>query len=180
MEKYKNTALLICLIVSAYMVLDKIINRTQKIGVIQMDKLVYDFKGMKEATEKYSIKMKRWSAESDSLEGKLQGLLTQIRLDSINKDRNKLNRDIEAFVLYKRSYTEYVQNSQEKAQEEDKEMTLGVVNQVNEYIKAYAQQEGFDVILTNTQQQSVGYVKGMTDVTGNVLDYANKKYEGVK
>jgi len=180
MKNYNNIAISLCLIFSIYLVVDWIVNKTQKIGIVQMDKLIYDFNGMKEATDKYAAKMKHWSSESDSLEGKLQELLTQIRLDSLNKDKNKLNRDIQTFFLYKKSYTQYIQNTEENAKEEDKDMTLGVVNQVNEYIKSYAVEKGFDVILTNTQQQSVGYAKEMVDVTGQVLAYANKKYEGVK
>jgi len=167
------------MVLSVILIIDKFFNTGEKIGVVQMDKLVYDFKGMKEATEKYSSKLRSWSAESDSLENNLKALLQQIRFDSISMDRERLERDIRTFRLFKRSYAEHIQNSEEKVLKEDKEMTLGVVNQLNEYIKAYAMKEGFAVIFINTQQQSVGYVKEKTDVTLKILAYANNKYDGV-
>lgn len=180
MKNYKNIILFFCLILSTYLLVDKLIHKPIKIGVVQMDKLVYEFKGMKEATMKYSNKMKQWGSQSDSLERKLEELLNQIKLDSINKDKNKLKQDIQRFVLYKRTFSDYVQNSEIKAQEEDKEMTLGVVNQLNEYIKSYASEKGYDIILTNSQQQSIGYTIEKVDITVLMLDYANKKYEGLK
>jgi outer membrane protein len=179
MKNQKQFVVILCLLFAGYLAAAYLFNKTEKIGVVQMDKLVYEFKGMKEASERYSHKMKAWTAQSDSLEERLKALLYQIRIDSVNRDQARLKKNVETFLLVKQSYAEYIQNTQEKAREEDEEMTLGVVNQINEYIRAYAVQEGFDMILINTQQQSVGYVREKTDVTGKVLEYANKKYEGL-
>jgi outer membrane protein len=179
MNKISNIVVIICLILLAYLLIDKFTNsNVTKIGVVQMDKLVYEFKGMKEATNRYSEKMKSWNGKSDSLERKLKELYNQIRLDSLGKDQLKLDRDIKIFMIFKQSYMEYVQNVQANAEKEDKEMTLGVVNQVNEYIKDFAKKEGFDLILTNNQQQSVGYAKDALEVTSKVLEYANNQYDG--
>ena len=181
MRDSSKIALIISISIVIYLVIDKTLGSgSKKIGVVQMEKLVYDFKGMKEATENYSQKIKKWSSQSDSLENKLKELYNQLRLDSLSKNQAQLDKDIKIFMIFKQSYVDYVQNNQANAEKEDKQMTLGVVNQINEYIKLYAKQKGFDVILCNSQQQSVGYVKDQLDITEDVLEFSNKQYEGIK
>lgn len=174
-------ALLISICLLFFILIDKFKGgEMKKIGVVQLDKLVYEFKGMKEASEKYSLKMKKWELESDSLENRLKELYQQIRMDSINKDNAKLERDTKVFLMFRQSYIEYSQNIQQNAEEEDKQMTAGVMNQVNEYIKTFATQNGFDVIFCNNHGQSVSYAKDPIDVTKEVIDFANEQYAGIK
>lgn len=166
---------------TAYLVADKLTNpAAHKIGIVQMEKLVYDFKGMKEATRSYALKTERWNTENDSLENKLKQLYQQLRIDSLQKNTAALKKDVQLFIAFKRSYTEYAQQLQETAAKEDKQMTLGVINQVNDYMQRYAKQYNYDVILCNSDQQSVGYAKEHIDITGQVLDFANRQYEGLK
>jgi outer membrane protein len=178
MKHSGNIALLISACMLTYLVIDKVSDQTKKVGVVQMDKLVYDFKGMKEATKNYENKVQKWNSESDSLETRLRQIYGQIRLDSVSKDKEKLARDIQMFRLYKKSLMEYNQNAEQNAAKADEQMTLGVINQVNDYIKAYAKEKGYDVILCNSQNQSVGFAREQIDVTEEVLAYANSKYEG--
>ncbi len=164
-----------------FLVADKIFGKhTNRIGVVQMEKLVYEFKGMKEATAKYTSKLDKWNAESDSLQSRLKQMYDQIKLDSLSNDKEKLNRDVKAFVLFRQSYVDYTQNMQANAENEDKQMTIGVVNQVNEYIKKFAEEKGYDIILCNSQTQSVGYAKEQNDITPEILAFANAGFEGNK
>jgi Skp family chaperone for outer membrane proteins len=167
MKKIPSIVLALSAVISIYLLVDKFTGSSaKKIGVVQMEKLVYDYKGMKDATEKYTRKMNSWNA---------------IRIDSINKDQQKLNKDIQLFLVFKQSYMENAQNMQANAEKEDKNMTLGVVNQVNEYIKSYAKDKGYDLILCNTDQyQNVGFSKEQLDITKDLLEYANRKYAGEK
>jgi len=182
MKNLTNILLIAVLGISIYLLADKFMgSSSKKIGMVQMDKLVYDFKGMKEATEKYTKKMTSWSTQKDSLEKKLKELYNQIRVDSVNKDQTKLSKDIQIFMIFKQSYIDFSQNLEMNADKEDKEMTTGVMNQINEYIKNYAKEEGYDMILcNNASYQSVGFAKEQIDITQKILEYANKKYEGTK
>lgn len=180
MKYASNIALVISLLVTAFLVYDKSNRPMKKVGVVQMDKLVYGFTGMKEATERYTAQMKGWQAQTDSLEQRLRTMYDKVRRDSLKGDKVAIARDLELFLQFRNSCLGYQQKTQQLAESEDKEMTLGVVNQVNDYIESYAKQEGFDVILCNNEQQSVGYVAEPLDITAEVLAYANSKYRGVK
>jgi outer membrane protein len=149
-----------------------------KIGVVDMDKLVYEFRGMKEATNNYTNKMTDWTKESDSIENQLRKYVQDIKMDSLNGDKKKLNLDKQRFILLRKTYFEFQQKIQEKSQQEDQKMTSGVINQIKSYMEEYAVKNGFELILTNTQMQSVGYVRSVHDITHDVLIYSNDRFEG--
>jgi len=182
MKKASSIILVLIAVITVYLLIDKFSgNSSKKIAVVQMEKLVYDFKGMKEATEKYSKKMTMWNAETDTLEKNLRNMYNQVRIDSINMDKLKLAKDIQLFMMMKNSYLQYAQNLRERSEKEDKEMTIGVMNQLHEYIKSFSKENGYDIVLTNSNEnQTVAYNKDQFDITTEVLDYSNNKYEGKK
>lgn len=153
-------------------------NSLRKVGVVDLDKLVYDYKGMKDATKLFSGKMENWSSTSDSIKQVLNQYMNDIKMDSINNDKEKLKKDKAKFLLLRDNYLRYQQNIQQHSQQEDQNMTVGVINQIREHIKNYAKEEGYDMILTNRQIENVGYVKEAAEITEEVLDFANAKYNG--
>jgi outer membrane protein len=182
MRKTGNIALILSAIALTVVLADKFLSSSvKKIGIVQMDKLVYDFKGMKEATKKYEGKMANWTAESDSMQKGLNRIYNEMKIDSVNKDFVKLKTDIELFQLKRQSYAEYVQNAQSEAQNEDHKMTVGVINQINEYLKQFAEKEGYEVIVCNQPETpAIGYVQEKTDITKQALAFCNQQYEGGK
>lgn len=181
MKNTGNIAILLCLLTISYLVYERFgTSRSKKIAVIQLQDLVYGFQGMKDATKKYTLKMDKWNAQADSLETALKGLISDIKLDSINNDKIKLLKDRQIFFYKRQTYFEYKEKIEKAAQEEDKNMTTGVMNQVNAHIQAFAIKEGYDLIISNTEMQNVGYVNEATDVTKQLLEFANNKYEGEK
>lgn len=176
MKHTGNVALVLCIVIIAGFVNEHF--KRKKIAVVQLQQLVYEFQGMKSATEKYTAKINKWSTQADSMENTLRALVDEMKMDSININKVKLNQDHQKFYFLQKSYYEYRQKTEQKAQQEDKSMTEGVMNQVNNYIKAFAQQEGYDVIISNTQMQNIGYVNEASDVTKQLIEFANKKYEG--
>ena len=94
------------------------------------------------------------------------------KLDSINGEREKLIKDQQRFYLLQRSYYEFKQNIDQKFKEDDQKMTVGVINQLKEHIKTYAEKENYNIIISNTQLQNVGYADEAVDVTTELLDYA--------
>jgi outer membrane protein len=176
-----HIALVLSVALAAYIFADRYQWKSAgKIGVVQMERLVYEYKGMKEATQVYTQKVAGWGSQTDSLQKSLKLMYQKLRLDSLRDDRRKLGKDLQIFEAARLSYLEHVEQVQEAAASEDRHMTLGVVNQINQYIRSFAQEEGYDVVLCNNQQQSVGHAGKTIDITDRVLEFANRKYEGLK
>ena len=151
-----------------------------KVAVVQMEQLVYQYEGMKEASESYSAKLVNWKSKSDTLEQIMQTLWEEISLDSINgKSESSLAKKHE-FNQYRTSYINYKNKIKETAQEEDQMMTIGVLNQIREHMTAYAQEEDFDLIIANTELENIAYVSDPVDVTSSLLKFANDRYQNGK
>ncbi len=178
MKHTGNIALVLSIAIIVFIVIDKITIKQHKIGIVQMEQLVYEYQGMKDATETYNAKMDKWSNQTDSLENILKNLYEEIQLDSIGGNKEKLLQNQHRFYLLQRSYYEFKENVAQKAQEEDQKMTIGVINQLKQHIKEYAKQEHHNIIIANTQLQNVGYVDDALDITKELLEYANIKYQG--
>jgi Skp family chaperone for outer membrane proteins len=178
MKHLNKIALVLIIGIIAYLIVKEVSVNKSKIGVIEMEKLVYEFQGMKDATRHYEKKMENWNNQSDSLEEKLQSLYQEIQLDSINRDDEKLKIDLQKFNYLQKSYYEYGQKIGKKAKAEDQDMTIGILNQLKGFMADFAKENEYDLIISNTQMQNVGYVAQQNDVTEQVLIFANKKYTG--
>lgn len=178
MKHLNKISFVLILMIIGYMIIKEVTVTATKIGVIEMEKLVYEYQGMKDATKDYQKKIDNWSAQTDSLENKLKALYQEIQLDSINEDKEKLIVDQQQFYYLQKSYYEYKQKTTEKAQQDDQDMTIGILNQLKGYMADYAKENGYDLIINNTQMQNVGYAAKQNDVTEQVLEFANRKYSG--
>ncbi len=178
MKNTGNIALIISLIVATVLIYQSTTGRHKKIAVLQLHDVIYDFQGMKDATEKYTEKMNQWSKQSNTLEDGLKELIQEIKLDSINNDQEKLQKDYQVFLLKRQTFFDYKQKVEQMAAEEDNKMTIGVMNQLRSYIKDFAEQEYYDAIIVETEQKAMTYVNEATDVTSAFLGYANEKYIG--
>ncbi len=179
--KYTGTlALVLCLLVIGYLVYDKTSGQNLKrVGYVDMDKLVSDYKGTKEATQRYEKKVKTWTQESDSLKQEVMRVYEQLRLDSLANNTTGIKTNVKRFMYLRERYMKYAQDLEAKAGEADNSMTSAVITQINEHIKTYAEQNGFDVVLCNTTQSyNVGYAKARINITTEVLTFANIAYEG--
>ena len=178
MKHLNKISLVLILVVIGYIIVKEVTVSKSKIGVIEMENLVYEFQGMKDATKDYQQKMTNWNQQSDSLEQQLKNMYQEIQIDSINGDQEKLKVDQQRFYYLQKSYYEYGQKIGKKAKQDDTDMTIGILNQLKGFMADFAIENGYDLIINNTQVQNVGYVSKENDVTEAVLEFSNKKYRG--
>lgn len=151
-----------------------------KVGIVQMEKYVYEFEGMKDASMDYLAKVNKWNAQADSMKTELKEVYREIQMDSLGKDKEKLRSDVQKFDLMMKFYNEHQQKMENKAKVDDEQMTRGIFNQLQGYMKEYAQKEGFDLIISNTEVNNVGFVTEAMDITNEMVDFANSRYNNEK
>ena len=66
----------------------------------------------------------------------------------------------------------------EKASQEDSEMTSQVIEQVNAYITKFGQDNGYQIIMAATEYGNVAYADESLDKTDKVLEGLNNSYNG--
>lgn len=178
MRHLNKISLVLILVVIGYITVKEVTISKSKIGTIEMEKLVYEFQGMKDATKDYQKKLTHWNSQSDSLEQQLKNIYQEMQMDSINGNQEKLKLDQQRFYYLQKSYYEYGQKINEKSKQDDQDMTIGILNQLKGFMSDFAKENGYDLIINNTQMQNVGYSSEQIDITEQILEYSNKKYNG--
>lgn len=102
----------------------------------------------------------------------LDSLLTELKLTD-SKDREKFLRVQDAYNKRRSIYTDELGRFQKGAQEK-------VANQLNEYIKNYAEENNLAFLFGANGSGNIWYAQGVNDVTKSVIDYVNSKYDNKK
>lgn len=170
--------LLIILVVGVIGYVVYLSSKTVKIGYVRTGVVVEKYEGMADAKKVLEKKMSQWETNVDSLE-----LNYQKSLDNYNrqlgglKDKDKKEIKSRLDQQYDK-IGDYVSVIEKKAIEENQKLTEGVINQINNYIKKYSEEEGYDLVLGVTAGGNILYGKDAIDVTDKILEGLNKEYKG--
>ncbi len=176
LQKISFLLIIICFLLAsgAYFIIPEM---TPKIAYVNSGTLINDYIGMKEARNQYQNKSQIWQGNIDTLKMDFQRALTQF-----NNDHPKLSeqeRKERAQILNKmqENVKQYSKAIEEKATQEDQRITEGVLNQVNSFVKIYAEDHGYDIILGTTTSGSLLYAKDNLEITKELLNELNKSYD---
>jgi outer membrane protein len=151
--------------------------RTPKIAYVKTQKVLEQYIGIKEARNLYQDKLNVWQAKIDSLSS---GLNTSInsyhqKYSSLStKERmeyeNSLNAQKESVLTQKA-------NLEQKAREENDQLTQGALNQINSYIEEYGKNHDYDIVHGVTLSGNVLYADDRIDITDAVIKGLNNTYK---
>lgn len=99
-------------------------------------------------------------------------------LDSLKQEVNtsiELGDSLTAFKLRKQYYV-IEQAYNQKFETLSTQYTTEVNDRLNEYIKAFAEENGYDYVLGSSGQGNIMYAKETLNVTDKLIEYINKKY----
>ena len=150
---------------------------TPRIAYVRSAVLVNSYLGMKEAQNLYQEKMSKWKSNIDTLRNDYQQAI------------NKYNQEVKSLSVKEKQEREiylrkqednlrqYAGTLEQKATEEDRKMSEGVLNQINSYVKEYGEKQGYDLILGITRDGNILYGKEAIDITDEVLKGLNDSYK---
>ena len=75
-----------------------------------------------------------------------------------------------------RQLVEYQRALQEKARQEDNQMTQGVIQQVNAYLERFGKSHNYRIIMAATNAGNIVYAQEGLDITQEVLKGLNAEY----
>ena len=149
-------ALLVVLLVSGLLLINTFTNR--KIVYVETTLLLEQYEGMKAARLQIEVKQRELSAGVDSLAN-----LFQDDLKTFERERSKMSakeRELKEELLRVRQQqvNNYHQAMQKKAAEEEQRLTQTQINRINDFLKSYGKEHGYEYILGAT---GTGNVKQM-------------------
>lgn len=110
-------------------------------------------------------------------------------LDSIKRELQALaqyldgqeQKDPEKVIRFNSVRQEFI-DSREAIELTEQQITENYTDQVwlhlNEYVKAFAEEKGYDYVLGGSGQGNVMYAKDGLNVTAELIAYVNRKYQG--
>ena len=128
-------------------------NRTSspRIAYVRSAVLVSSYTGMKEARSLYQEKMSKWKSNIDTLSKDYQQAINKYNMEVTSLSANEKKERENYLHKQEDNLRQYAGTLEQKATEEDKKMTEGVLNQINSYVKDYGEKKGYvevPVILT--------------------------------
>jgi len=147
-----------------------------RVAFVRSSELVYKYGGMRQAQEQYQGKESRWRQEVDSLEQEYRAALGRYVDQRKELPRLERNAAEESLRYKKASLDEYKARVQQRAANEDKELTQGVLNQINSFVEKYGKEHGYDIILGTTTTGNLLFGDSGFDITEEVLNSLNQQY----
>jgi Skp family chaperone for outer membrane proteins len=144
-------------------------NVIPKTAFVDNQQLFDAFQGRKELENKLKQESNAQKGKLDSLGLQIQALQQKASIDEISKQR--LNQMMQQYQQMNQEYQGYYQYKSQ-------EYTEAIWKQISQYAIEYGEAHNYDYVFGIAGSGSLMYGKPHYDITKEVLDYINQKYEG--
>jgi len=124
-----------------------------------------------------------FEAKAKTLKANVDSLMTdwQKELKAYEKERSSMNKKElalkqELLSNKQQRINNYQQAIQKQIQEEDKKATQTVINDINDFVKAYGKENDYNIILGASGSGNIMYANEAADLTSKVLEGLNAEF----
>ncbi len=139
---------------------------------VNFNKVYDEFLYKKELEQKFNQAQQARKKMVDSLELDLKMLYGQIKDKGGNTEKEEL------FELKRRQFLEQKNRLDEDGANNQRSFQEQILNQLNQYVKDFGEENEYTVILGADGSGSVMYAKQGIEITTDVINFINKKYKG--
>ena len=154
-----------------------LLNQPSKVVFVKSKYIFDNYVGMKEAQRVFEEKKSSWQSNLDTLKNDYQRAVSDFNLQENTLSKSEKESRISIRRHDEENIMKYAQQLEEQAAEEDHKLTEGIVNQIDAFIKIYAKENGFDLIVGTTSSGNVLYGADGIDVTEEILKALNEQYK---
>jgi outer membrane protein len=155
---------------------------TLKIGYYDVDSLNEQYKLVKDISAEIETKMKKMTSGFEAEVKSFEKWATD--MEKKLKEGLLLSSEEKKFMeQFQRRQMELGQKEQQlsmEAQQMQSDNFLKATNRVNDFVKRYAQENGFDMILQYQIGGQVTYINDSFNITSDIISGLNKEYEELK
>lgn len=176
MNKISLWAAIIAIIMSASSFL--YLNSSSNQVYVDVNKLIDGYKRTKIVRAEFEVKAKTLNANVDSLMTGWQNDLKTYEKERSNMSEKELELKQEVLGNKQQQINNYQQAIQKQIQEEDKKATQTIVNDINDYVKEYGENNGYKLIFGASGSGNIMYASEGADLTDDILKGLNKEFDG--
>ncbi len=149
-----------------------------KIAYVRSGDLIYKYKGMEEATEKYKKQAEDWQANLEGMKKEYEEAVAKYNQQASKLSLVEKTQTEDRLKKMEDNLNKYYQGLQDQAKKTDEEMTQGVLNQINTYVEKYGKDHGYMMIFGTSNTGNILYADSLYDLTDTILAGLNRNYTG--
>ena len=152
----------------------------EKIGVVRTADLVERYTGMREARSAYEKQRAEWQRAVDTLEADYKRSAAQLEREWESLSKVEQEERAGSLGAQERNLIGYVQSLEERIDGEERRLSEEVLTKVNDAVKRYAEEHGFDIVYGATIEGSILFSEDALDITDELIEALNKGYDSAK
>ena len=145
-----------------------------KLGFIYIDKAYDEFKGKREVEKEFKSIENKQNSILDSVKFQITDLEGKVKVAS-PAEKIKLQQLLE---LNYSNHDRLVKGFSDYNSKESQKQMQSLLKQINQYVKDYGDEKGYDFIYGANGSGSLMYAGDKDDITKEVTKYINVRYEG--
>ncbi len=146
------------------------------IAYVDSSKLLSSYQGMVDARGVYQGKVAIWQANIDTLTQDVQAAIQAYEKESRTMSSKEKELSQQLLKNKQQQLISYQKSIQEKAKQEDQQMTQKVLIEVNSHIEQYGKDKGYKVILVANESGNIAYAQDGMDITEELISQLNDNY----
>jgi outer membrane protein len=147
-----------------------------KIAYVRSGDLIYKYKGMEDATEKYKQQAQGWEANLEALKKEYENAVTKYNQEASKLSLIEKTTREDKIRKMEEHLNKYYQGLQEQAQKKDQELTQDVLEQINKFVEKFGKDNGYAMIFGTSNAGNILYADTIYDLTDTILTGLNKQY----
>ena len=149
----------------------------KEIVYVDSMKLITNFKGAKVAKDAYEKKIAVWKANIDTLTMETNREIAKYEKEKKGMSAREQKLSEQLIGTKQQQLESYRQATAENASKEDQLVTGKVFKEINDFLKQYGEQKGYEFIMAATSAGNIVFAKKGNDITDEVLEKMNAEYQ---
>ena len=145
---------------------------------VDVNRLMDGYSRTKIERAKFEEKANTLKANVDSLITNWQDELKLYEKERAQMTKKELALKQELLSNKQQQINNYQQAIQKQIQEEDQKATQTVINDINDYVKAFGKEKGYKIIFGANGRGGIMYADEASDLTDEVLEGLNADFDG--
>jgi outer membrane protein len=147
-----------------------------KIAYVLTDSLIAKYEFFIQKSGEITAKGKKFEGELSTRARGFEQEVANFQQTAASMTPNQARAKEEDLVKKERNLMTYRDNLMQELSAEEAKLYSDVYDQIQEYLKNYAEQNGLDMILSYTKGGAVWYSNNTLDITEKVIQGLNKKF----
>lgn len=150
--------------------------RDVKIAYVLTDSLIAKYEFFIQKSGEITAKGKKFEGELSTRARGFEQEVANFQQTAASMTPNQARAKEEDLVKKERNLMTYRDNLMQELSAEEAKLYSDVYDQIQEYLKNYAEENGLDMILSYTKGGAVWYSNNTLDITDKVIQGLNKKF----